>query len=85
MVNIPNVELEFLGPGDGSGTNETAYLRQTVGIREEIPFGITLIGHRLELDDLENLGILSWAVLKKEGSSSLIGEMKPHRDHQQQR
>ena len=62
---------------DGCGADETAYFGQALGIGEEFAVGIAFIGHGLELDDLEDLGVRAGTCLEEEGSGSLVGEMEP--------
>ena len=56
---------------------------QPLLIRQQITIRIPLIRHGLELDDMENPGILSGTGLQKESSGALIGEMEPKRNQEE--
>ena len=67
------------------GADEAAYLGEAVGIGEELALGIALIGHGLELDDLEDLAMKTRALLVEQGSSIFVGDGEPDVDDEQNR
>ena len=70
---------------DRGGADEAAYLGEAVGIGEELALGITLIGHGLELDDLEDLAMKTRALLVEQGSGTFVGDGEPNVDDEQYR
>lgn len=70
---------------DRGGADEAAYLGEAVGIGEELALGIALIGHGLELDDLEDLAVLARALLVEQGSGTFVGDGEPDVDDEQYR
>ena len=73
---------EFIARG---GADEAAYLGEAVGIGEELALGITLIGHGLKLDDLEDLAVKTRALLEEKCSSTFVGDGEPNVDDEQYR
>ena len=69
---------------DTSRANEPAHSCEAHLIRQEFSVIITFIGHGLELDDLKDFAILPRAFLNEKRSSTLVSEMQPDSDHQQQ-
>ena len=70
---------------DRGGADEAAYLGEAVGIGEELALGIALIGHGLELDDLEDLAVQAGAFLIENGSGTFVGDGEPDVDDEQYR
>ena len=62
---------------DGSRADETAYLGETVGVRKQFPFGISFVGHGLELDDFEDLTTFAGTLLKEKSAGAFVGEVQP--------
>lgn len=70
---------------DRGGADEAAYLGEAVGIGEEVALGIALIGHGLELDDLEDLAMKTRALLVEQGTRTFVGDGEPDVDDEQYR
>jgi len=65
---------------DGGGADEASHGGEAPGVGEEVPLGVALVGHGLELDHLEDLGVLARALLEEEGAGAFVGEMEPDGD-----
>ena len=70
---------------DRGGADDAADLGEAVGIGKEVALGITLIGHGLELDDLEDLAVQTWALLVEQGSGTFVGDGEPEVNNKQYR
>lgn len=64
---------------DGGAAHELADLGEALRVGQEVAVGIALVGHRLELDHLEDLPSPARTLLVEEGSGSLIRYVEPQR------
>ena len=62
---------------DAGGADELADRSQSLGIRQQPPIGIPLVGHALELDHFEDFTVEAGTFLQEEGSGSFVGKMEP--------
>ena len=82
--HIPLEDVDELGKFvDGGGADEAAHLGEALCIGEEFTICVTLVGHGLKFDDLENLSILARALLEEEYAGAFVGEMKPDNDNKE--
>lgn len=70
---------------DGCRTHETSDFGESVLVGQKISFGIPLIGHCLELDYSENLGIHTRPLLQEKHPGTFVGKMQPYGDRNQER
>ena len=70
---------------DGRRAHETTHRSQSVGIRQQVALRIALIGHGLELDDLEDIAVLTRTFLEEECPCPFVGKVKPKGNGQEER
>lgn len=70
---------------DRGGAHEAAHTGEALHVGEQSAIGGPLIGHGLELDDFKQLAMQARPLLKKKGTSSLVGKMQPYGHDKQQR